>query len=449
MSPLTPDAFVATDLGRRPLLVQRDDRTYYKGVFSTKELQRQVRDCGLEWTADVDAARYADGVRTTHNGDGPTRVDDVWARYGEGCSIRLSWPQRHSDALWSMIVQLEELFGSGGGANAYLTPPGAQGFAPHYDDIDAFVVQVEGEKSWRLYGPRSDEEILPRYSSGNLDAATLGPLIAEVTLRAGELLYLPRGCVHQAVSGTEPSLHVTLSLGRQHAWCDLLEVGVGAALEMATASNVQWRETLPLDLADHMGVVHADDNEEVVEEEAAAAEAPLLPGGDGSSAARRAAITGRLRCMLRDLVDEMPLDAIVDHFLCHRYLHDRMPPRLAPADAARRPANPSDVTIDDRIRLLSRRVARLAVEEGVAALYYSAGNGRSLHAHGEPQHIDFALEAAPALEKVLTAYPKYVSVAALPADGDEQRLDIARALVEAGVVLVRSTKGEKGSGASK
>ena len=37
---------------------------------------------------------------------------------------------------------------------SYLTPPGSQGFAPHYDDIEAFVVQLEGRKHWRLYNPR-------------------------------------------------------------------------------------------------------------------------------------------------------------------------------------------------------------------------------------------------------------------------------------------------------
>lgn len=38
----------------------------------------------------------------------------------------------------------------------YLTPPGTQGFAPHYDDIEAFVVQLEGKKHWRVYKPRRD-----------------------------------------------------------------------------------------------------------------------------------------------------------------------------------------------------------------------------------------------------------------------------------------------------
>ena len=60
----------------------------------------------------------------------------------------------------------------------------------------------------------------------------------------------------------------------------------------------------------------------------------------------------------------------------------------------------------------------------------------------EPDKVDFALEAAPALEHVLNAYPKYVSVAKLPADDDDDdaRLDVARALAEVGCVLVKSGK---------
>lgn len=37
---------------------------------------------------------------------------------------------------------------------SYLTPPGTQGFAPHYDDIEAFVLQLEGKKKWKLYNAR-------------------------------------------------------------------------------------------------------------------------------------------------------------------------------------------------------------------------------------------------------------------------------------------------------
>ena len=41
-----------------------------------------------------------------------------------------------------MLAQLEEHFCCGAGCNVYLTPPRAQGFAPHYDDVDVFILQV-------------------------------------------------------------------------------------------------------------------------------------------------------------------------------------------------------------------------------------------------------------------------------------------------------------------
>jgi lysine-specific demethylase/histidyl-hydroxylase NO66 len=214
LAPLPSSEFLASSFGRRPVLISRQDRSYYDGWFSRAEIERQCAECGLRWTDDVDAARYRDGERTTHSGEGAATPAEVWSRYDEGCSIRLSWPHRHSEPLHAMLTQLEEIFGSGAGANAYATPPGSQGFAPHWDDIEAFVLQLEGEKNWRVYAPRSAEEDKPRFSSPNLQQDELGPLVGEATLRAGELLYLPRGFVHQAVCTESASLHVTVSVGR-------------------------------------------------------------------------------------------------------------------------------------------------------------------------------------------------------------------------------------------
>ena len=56
-----------------------------------------------------------------------------------------------------MLCLGDEIFESDTGVNAYITPyPKAevdakvpkkeQGFAPHYDDIDAFLIQLEGAK---------------------------------------------------------------------------------------------------------------------------------------------------------------------------------------------------------------------------------------------------------------------------------------------------------------
>ena len=78
------------------------------------------------------------------------------------------------------------------GANAYLTPGGCQnqGFAPHYDDIDAFILQLEGYKHWKVYEPFSKQETLPRESSRDFteeDMKGKDPVI-EVDLGPGDVL---------------------------------------------------------------------------------------------------------------------------------------------------------------------------------------------------------------------------------------------------------------------
>ena len=148
----------------------------------------------------------------------------------------------------------------------------------------------------------------------------------------------------------------------------------------------EWRETLPVDMVDHMGIVHVESDEVADDEadESAATgggrggggnddddddddETAAASSGPSGASARRAAISMRLRTMLRQLVDSMPLDDMVDQFVCQRFLFDRMPPRLSSHDASRRLTDPSVVTLDSKIRLTSARVARLAIEEAEKA----------------------------------------------------------------------------------
>ena len=55
--------------------------------------------------------------------------------------------------------------------------------------------------------------------------------------------------------------------------------------------------------------------------------------------------------------------------------------------------------------------------------------------------VSFSTSRAHVLRGLHTSpYPKFVSVRRLPGDSDGQRLDVARALVEAGCVLVKSSQ---------
>lgn len=64
----------------------------------------------------------------------------------------------------------------------------------------------------------------------------------EVTLNAGDLLYFPRGTIHEGRTDEEEhSLHITLSVYQHTAFADLLENVLPSALKKAAQSNVEFR----------------------------------------------------------------------------------------------------------------------------------------------------------------------------------------------------------------
>lgn len=221
---------------------------YYDGFLSKADIDQWLRSGMMRYSHNVDVTSYRDGVRQTHNTNadgsggpdargnpGVADADSVWRRFHEeGCSLRVLHPQRWRDPLWKMLSTLERFWRCSTGCNCYLTPADSQGFSPHFDDIDAFVLQLEGKKLWKVYAPRSEEEMLPRFSSPNFEQGEIGAPVLEVVLEAGDVLYMPRGTLHQAscVPGSH-SLHVTVSTNQFNTWADVLELAIPAALRAA------------------------------------------------------------------------------------------------------------------------------------------------------------------------------------------------------------------------
>jgi Cupin superfamily protein len=133
--------------------------------------------------------------------------------------------------------------------------------APHWDDIEAFCLQLEGRKRWKVYAP-SKEARLPRVSSEDFtddDMQDQEPVL-DVILEPGDLLYMPRGWVHQGITlaGNEHSLHLTVSAMQQWAWVDYLELLIPEALAAAAQSetSTSLREGLPRNFLDYMGAMY-------------------------------------------------------------------------------------------------------------------------------------------------------------------------------------------------
>lgn len=259
-----------------------DNTTRLDGLLSKDGIRELIETQPTYYGRDLNVTRYEEGVdgvkrritldpQPDDGQDDFVLVDakDAWENYKSGCSLRLLCPHKHNDALHSLLSTLEWEWGCMVGANVYLTPPGAsQGFAPHYDDIEAFCLQLEGHKHWKVYAPLNKTETLARESSPDYtdeDFKGVEPVL-DVVLGPGDMLYMPRGWIHQACTTDRKghSLHLTVSAMQQWAWADLLELLMPEALEAAAASDTSTslREGLPLRFLNYMGAVYDNANED-------------------------------------------------------------------------------------------------------------------------------------------------------------------------------------------
>jgi hypothetical protein len=138
-------------------------------------------------------------------------VDRVAEQHAAGATLVLQALHLHWHAAAVYCRGLEAALGWPVQSNAYRTPAASQGFDVHHDTHDVFVLQVAGHKRWRVYEPVVELPLkAQRWSPEN--AAAVGEPVLDVTLRAGDTLYLPRGWPHEAFSADADSLHITVGL---------------------------------------------------------------------------------------------------------------------------------------------------------------------------------------------------------------------------------------------
>lgn len=425
-----------------------DECSRFESLVSLDDVKRLVCSSPkpLRYGYDLDVTHYVPetGRRTLNGAIGAPVGDEAWEKFRTAsCSIRLLRPQEFVDSLWALCSMLETFFGSVVGANVYLTPSNSQGFAPHFDDIDAFVCQVSGRKRWRVYAPRGDgHDSLPRRSSVDFteDEMKSVPVLYDTVLEPGDMLYLPRGAIHQAecpdvasgngtteMSGS--SLHVTVSACQQSTWADFLSETLASAVESASHEALRLRQSLPLRFADYTGVGFADVNE-----------------------ARRAAFDANLKKSLRVVADSYPLDAAAD-VVAARFMRERLPPWEVSLVSSKkghcqRAAVSAKTEQERRIRASGRSIGRVVMDKAgeLPRLVHCLDNSRGV-ARAEEDGFDNDQEAgrgcmtctaeeAQAIDFVLKAYPRAVRVRDLPLESERDRSDLADILVEIGLGVV-------------
>lgn len=171
---------------------------------------------------------------------GTIDVDRVLAEFEAGATIVLQALHHNWGPLAAFSRSLEVALGEPVQANAYFTPRSAQGLAVHHDTHDVFVLQVAGEKHWRVFEPVIELPLQDqRYSKAK--HGDPGPPVEDCVLRAGDTMYLPRGWMHDALTTESESLHLTIGV-KVYTWLDAVE----AALEDCR-EDLGFRRSVPAD----------------------------------------------------------------------------------------------------------------------------------------------------------------------------------------------------------
>jgi mannose-6-phosphate isomerase-like protein (cupin superfamily) len=157
------------------------------------------------------------------------------AAFDEGATVVFQGMHRYWAPLTRLIAELELELGHPCQANAYLTPPGAQGFAVHSDSHDVFVFQTEGSKRWEVHTADGVEDVL---------------------LEPGVSMYLPTGTPHAARAQETVSLHVTVGIN-QLTWRGLVRRAIQPVLDAVPddhlpAGYLESRSDVAGELADRL-----------------------------------------------------------------------------------------------------------------------------------------------------------------------------------------------------
>ncbi len=143
------------------------------------------------------------------------RDDRVAELFADGSTVVLQALHRTHAPVARFAADLSADLGHPVQVNAYVTPAQNQGFSSHYDVHDVFVLQVAGEKRWRLHAPvvtdplRDDPWTDHRAA---VEARAAEEPYLEAVLRPGDALYLPRGWLHAATALGDVSAHLTVGV---------------------------------------------------------------------------------------------------------------------------------------------------------------------------------------------------------------------------------------------
>ncbi|GIY48994.1 ribosomal oxygenase 1 [Caerostris extrusa] len=422
LNPVTPADFFEKYFDQQPLHISRSNINFYKGLFCSDTFNKIVKENHLLYGDHIDVLIYKNKMRQPIDLITEKVTSSfVWNAFKDGYSVRFRNPQVYHESLQNLCSLVQEYFSSNVGVNMYLTPAGYQGFPPHFDDIDAFVLQIEGKKIWKLYNSLDENEVLARKSK-DLKEDEIGEPFMEVELKAGDMLYFPRGVIHQAKSAPDVhSLHLTVSTNQLNTWGDLLLDGFIDAVEQATENDVEFRKTVPKDIFDYAGSLSVSANSPEREE-----------------------FLKKTSSLMHKALDYFSVEHIVDSAALN-FMHKSLPPGKKECSVHGNGAEfkngkvhlKQNLTLNNKIRFIRKRAVRVLLEFDMCRLFYTMENKKDRVEGDEAASCELDSGLLPAISVLLNTCPAFVKIKDLPHEDSDALLTLMQKLYDLGILMTK------------
>lgn len=247
--PIPPDTFFSEYWEQRPLTISRKQPNYYSNLFSLHDVDTVIH---LSKSTAIEMCRNGNSIPLNFNGEDAVsdRIMKIYGEYYKGSTLILYSLHHCWKPISDLYRSLESIFNHRVHVNMYLTPKNSQGFAPHFDTHEVFILQIEGAKLWRIY---DTFHLLPLpLRQQPIPKGKLGEPLHEVLLNAGDMLYIPSGYVHEALTSECSSVHLTIGI-TVYRWADLLST----ALTSISERNVSFRKSLPVGLLNRSDTIES------------------------------------------------------------------------------------------------------------------------------------------------------------------------------------------------
>lgn len=251
IAPVGERSFFSEYWEKKPLTIHRNRPAFYASLFSIDAVDGILSSTDLRLPAFRLVKHGAELPPFDYTKDlpwggsafeGVVDVEKVLQHYREGATIVLQALHRNWQPISKFCRRLEKRFTQSVQANAYLTPKRSQGFSPHYDTHDVFVLQVSGRKRWRLYN--SPIPLPHETQKFDSELSQVGDCESEFDLEAGDLIYIPRGFIHEGLTTEIHSLHLTIAIPAL-TWVDVLSETIKSCV-----SQPEFRKSLPIGFAE-------------------------------------------------------------------------------------------------------------------------------------------------------------------------------------------------------